>query len=230
MHIVSTWFWPSVGKWRRLFAYFQKPYHNIDTAVLIADQNRSDVNIGLTATPARSLTQAVTNWQMYCPTLSFLSLCEPWGLTPSWKAHRCDYVSGWITQWTLDAIITSLLRRNDVVTSFRCNNDVIIASCVRWGVGGGGGGWVGGGGGGVGWGGGGGGVGWGWGWGGGVGGWGVGGWGWGVGGGGGGGGVGGVGGWVIVSLNVPHVHICQILSVTVDFLFTRYWLRRKLSK
>ena len=30
------------------------------------------------------------------------------------------------------AIITSLLRRNDVATSFRRNNDVIIASCVRW--------------------------------------------------------------------------------------------------
>ena len=31
-----------------------------------------------------------------------------------------------------NAIITSLLRRNDVATSLRRNNDVIIASCVHW--------------------------------------------------------------------------------------------------
>ena len=36
------------------------------------------------------------------------------------------------TQRTHGAIITSLLRRNDVATSFRRNNDVIITSCVRW--------------------------------------------------------------------------------------------------
>ena len=30
-------------------------------------------------------------------------------------------------------IITSLLRQNDVATSFWRNNDVIITSCVRWG-------------------------------------------------------------------------------------------------
>ena len=33
-----------------------------------------------------------------------------------------------------DAIITSLWRQNDVATSFRRHNDVIIASCVRWGA------------------------------------------------------------------------------------------------
>ena len=37
------------------------------------------------------------------------------------------------TQRTHDVIIMSLLRQNDVVTSFCCNNDVIIASCVHWG-------------------------------------------------------------------------------------------------
>ena len=36
------------------------------------------------------------------------------------------------TQWTRDAIITPLLRRNDVATSFWRNNDVIVTSCVRW--------------------------------------------------------------------------------------------------
>ena len=36
------------------------------------------------------------------------------------------------TQRTHDAIITPLLRQNDVTTSFWCNNNVIIASCVRW--------------------------------------------------------------------------------------------------
>ena len=36
------------------------------------------------------------------------------------------------TQRTHDAIITSLLRQNDVATSFWRNNDVIIASRVRW--------------------------------------------------------------------------------------------------
>ena len=33
---------------------------------------------------------------------------------------------------THDVIITSFLRQNDVVTSFWCDNDVIITSCVRW--------------------------------------------------------------------------------------------------
>ena len=36
------------------------------------------------------------------------------------------------TQRTRDAIIASLLRQNDVATSFWRNNDVIIARCVRW--------------------------------------------------------------------------------------------------
>ena len=31
-----------------------------------------------------------------------------------------------------DAMITSSLHQNDVTTSFWCNNDVIIPSCVRW--------------------------------------------------------------------------------------------------
>ena len=37
-----------------------------------------------------------------------------------------------VTQWAHNAITTSLLCQNDVATSFRRNNDVIIASCVRW--------------------------------------------------------------------------------------------------
>ena len=36
-------------------------------------------------------------------------------------------------QWTLDAIM-SLLRQNDVTTSFWRNNDVVIASGARWEV------------------------------------------------------------------------------------------------
>ena len=40
-----------------------------------------------------------------------------------------------VTQWTHIAIITSLLRQNDITTSFWCNSDVIIVSCVRWDVG-----------------------------------------------------------------------------------------------
>ena len=41
-------------------------------------------------------------------------------------------LSYWPTQWTRDAIITSLLRQNDVAASFWRNNGVIIASCVRY--------------------------------------------------------------------------------------------------
>ena len=37
-----------------------------------------------------------------------------------------------VPQWTRDAIITSLLRQNDIATSFWRYNDVIITSCVRW--------------------------------------------------------------------------------------------------
>ena len=36
------------------------------------------------------------------------------------------------TQRTRDAIMTSLLRQNDVITSFWRNGVVIFASCVRW--------------------------------------------------------------------------------------------------
>ena len=38
------------------------------------------------------------------------------------------------TQQTRDATTTSLSRRNDVATSFRRNNGVIIAPCARWNV------------------------------------------------------------------------------------------------
>ena len=36
------------------------------------------------------------------------------------------------SQWTRDAIIASVLRQNNVATSFWPHNDVIIASCVLW--------------------------------------------------------------------------------------------------
>ena len=54
------------------------------------------------------------------------------------------YVSSWYmavvtypyyadtSQRTHDGIITSLLSQNDVATSFRRNNNVIITSCARW--------------------------------------------------------------------------------------------------
>ena len=40
--------------------------------------------------------------------------------------------AGTITQWTHNAIITSLLHRNDATTSFWLDNNVSIASHVRW--------------------------------------------------------------------------------------------------
>ena len=51
-----------------------------------------------------------------------------------------NYVKAWgwhktqtyLTQRTHGVIITSLLRLNDVATSLRRNNDVIITSCVHW--------------------------------------------------------------------------------------------------
>ena len=54
-----------------------------------------------------------------------------WLLTHvSWE--NTDATNGATTQRVLDAIITSLWRRNDVATSFPRHNDVIFASCVRW--------------------------------------------------------------------------------------------------
>ena len=38
------------------------------------------------------------------------------------------------TQWAHDVIKTSLLRRNDVATSFRRNNDVMITLFDRWDI------------------------------------------------------------------------------------------------
>ena len=43
-------------------------------------------------------------------------------------------LSSTIAQRVRDAIITLLWRPNDVVTSFRRHDDVVIASCVRWDV------------------------------------------------------------------------------------------------
>ena len=48
------------------------------------------------------------------------------------KKSKCrNFPAG--TRWNTNVIITtSLLRQNDVVTSFWRNNDVAIASCDRW--------------------------------------------------------------------------------------------------
>ena len=48
----------------------------------------------------------------------------------SFKYSSC-YGCSTISQWTHNAIITSLLCQNDVATSFWRNNDVIIASWAR---------------------------------------------------------------------------------------------------
>ena len=48
--------------------------------------------------------------------------------TPA-ASYTSDYQS---IQRTYDVIITSLLRQNDVVTSFWRDSDVIITSCVGW--------------------------------------------------------------------------------------------------
>ena len=50
------------------------------------------------------------------------------------KAMGCNFLSVLtdITQRTHNTIITSLLHQNNIATSFWRNNDVIIASCVRW--------------------------------------------------------------------------------------------------
>ena len=53
------------------------------------------------------------------------SLIQRYAHNPNTRIH-------WRTQQTHDAIIPSLLRQNDVTQSLWCNNDVIIASCIRW--------------------------------------------------------------------------------------------------
>ena len=61
----------------------------------------------------------------------------------TWNSHyRNNYIDvlKWLqnssctchTQRTHDVIITPLLRQNDVATSFRRNNGVIIMSCAHW--------------------------------------------------------------------------------------------------
>ena len=59
----------------------------------------------------------------------------PWLLMTWWHIWSQNISRNYIDrviQLTNDAIITSLWRQNDVATSFRRHNDVIIASCVRW--------------------------------------------------------------------------------------------------
>ena len=48
------------------------------------------------------------------------------------KYNRCFWRQLKYTQWTHGVIKTSLLRQNDVVTSFWRNNDVIITPRVHW--------------------------------------------------------------------------------------------------
>ena len=80
---------------------------------------------------------------------TYIYMCHT-GLTPTvWQSQRCSLrteglwctkrsygnISSWhkrdpVGTWRND---TSLLRQNDVATSFWCDNDVIITSRVRWG-------------------------------------------------------------------------------------------------
>ena len=48
----------------------------------------------------------------------------------AWR--KTDFTGFTASQRAHDAITTSLLRQNDVATSFWRHNDVIITSCVRW--------------------------------------------------------------------------------------------------
>ena len=62
------------------------------------------------------------------------------GITQPWQISICMYLVIWSRespplQRTHGAIITSLLRQNDIATSFLRNIDVIIASCFRWDIG-----------------------------------------------------------------------------------------------
>ena len=59
----------------------------------------------------------------------------PWLLMTWWHIGSQNISRNYIDrviQLANDAITTSLWRQNDVATSFRRHNDVIIASCVRW--------------------------------------------------------------------------------------------------
>ena len=58
-----------------------------------------------------------------------VSPCHPWR-----KYVSCVYCEVICPADTMYTIITSLLRQNDVATSFWRNNDVIIPSHVRWAV------------------------------------------------------------------------------------------------
>ena len=65
-------------------------------------------------------------------TLHVWNVFSQWLTSYSCELGNTDATNGATTQRVLDAIITSLWRRNDVATSFRRHNDVIFASCVRW--------------------------------------------------------------------------------------------------
>ena len=71
---------------------------------------------------------ATPNWR------NFAADCKCICCTPQdTRSHECWRLLKKDTfQWTHDVMITSLLRQNDVATSFWRNNDVIITSCVRW--------------------------------------------------------------------------------------------------
>ena len=68
--------------------------------------------------------------------VSIIFICQA---TVNPSSDRRLYIRGtnlFITQWAgaHDAMITSLWCQNDVATSFWRHNDVVIASCVRWGT------------------------------------------------------------------------------------------------
>ena len=62
------------------------------------------------------------------------NILQPWSQIKCWLIGNNQHTvitPNTETQRTHDAIITVLLRQNDVATSFWRNNDIIIASCVR---------------------------------------------------------------------------------------------------
>ena len=66
--------------------------------------------------------------------LALCNISEPipgWLKMYTWLVSNSDCVLV-AARRTHNAIITSLLRQNDVATSFWRNNDVIIATCVNW--------------------------------------------------------------------------------------------------
>ena len=67
-----------------------------------------------------------------CPLYTFESTGNPAGNPHIQQLVQTKWDAAVHAQRSHDLIITSLLRQNDVATSFWRNNDVIFTSCVRW--------------------------------------------------------------------------------------------------